>query len=293
MDTSKYKILLAVIKTGSYSAASESLGYTVSGISRMISSLEEETGFQLLIRNKTGVVPTAECKELLPDLERLVQQAELCQQKINAVCGLETGTVRIGTAYSVFYKTIAEITAEFHRSHPGILIQIQNGHSTELANALNRGELDLCIISRRESCKNWVSLFTNELMAAVPESDPLALKSEISINAFSTHAYIETYPQTETDNMLAFRKHQIHPNVQFTTVDSYATRAMVAAGLGIALNNQLNTIGWEQHGIALRPVTPGLPVEIGIAVSQTPSKAVQLCLEQLRQKLTSEKDLLG
>ena len=41
---------------------SEKLGYTASGISRMMAALEEETGFPLLIRSRTGVIPTEECR---------------------------------------------------------------------------------------------------------------------------------------------------------------------------------------------------------------------------------------
>ena len=288
MDTAKYQVLLSAIETGSYSAAAEKCGYTVSGISRMISSLEEETGFPLLVRGKAGVLPTAECKELLPDLKALVQQADLCQQKINAICGLETGTVRIGTAYSTFYKIISEITAQFHQKHPGIVIQIRNGYSTELAAAMDRGELDLCIISKREHHGTWLPLFENEILAAVPENDSLAKEKSVPITAFATHPYIETYPQSDNDNARAFHAHRIRPNIQFTTVDSYATRSMVEAGLGISLNNQLNTVGWDQHGIVMLPVSPSLPVEIGIAVSAHPSKAVQIYLEQLYEKVKKE-----
>lgn len=290
MDTAKYQVLLSAIETGSYSAAAEKCGYTVSGISRMISSLEEETCFPLLVRGKTGVLPTAECKELLPDLKAFIQQADLCQQKINAIRGLETGTVRIGTAYSTFYKEISEITAEFHQSHPGIVIQIRNGYSTELATAMDHGELDICMISKREHHGTWLPLFENEILAAVPENDPLAKESSVPITAFATHPYIETYPQSDNDNTRAFHTHRIRPNIQFTTVDSYATRSMVEAGLGISLNNQLNTMGWDQHGIVMLPVTPRLPVEIGIAVGEHCTKAVQIYLEQLYEKIKKRTD---
>lgn len=65
MDTAKCAALLLAVELGSLSAAAERLGYTVSGMSRMILSLEDELGFRLLNRSRAGVEPTRECALLL------------------------------------------------------------------------------------------------------------------------------------------------------------------------------------------------------------------------------------
>ena len=58
MDTERLNVLLHTIEEGSLTAAAERLGYTTSGVSRMMAALEEETGFPLLVRSRSGVVPT-------------------------------------------------------------------------------------------------------------------------------------------------------------------------------------------------------------------------------------------
>ena len=50
MDTERINALLCTIEERSLTAAAEKLGYTTSGISRMMAALEEETGFPLLVR---------------------------------------------------------------------------------------------------------------------------------------------------------------------------------------------------------------------------------------------------
>lgn len=52
------------------------MGYTVSGVSRIIASLEDEVGFPLLIRGHRGVVPTVDCQRLLPAAEGLALPAQ-------------------------------------------------------------------------------------------------------------------------------------------------------------------------------------------------------------------------
>ena len=44
MEIDKYKVLLKAIETKSLSSAATTLGYSISGISRMIHSLEKEVG---------------------------------------------------------------------------------------------------------------------------------------------------------------------------------------------------------------------------------------------------------
>ena len=64
MSLKKYRALLEAVECGSLTRAAEKLHYTQPGISHMILSLEEEFGFPLLSRGKSGVTPTPECREL-------------------------------------------------------------------------------------------------------------------------------------------------------------------------------------------------------------------------------------
>ena len=49
MDTAKIAALLAAAELGSISKAADSLGYTQSGVTHIVNSLEEEAGFPLLL----------------------------------------------------------------------------------------------------------------------------------------------------------------------------------------------------------------------------------------------------
>ena len=65
MDTEKCAALLCALEEGTLARAAERLGYTPSGISRMVAALEEELGFPLLYRSRGGVTATGECEALL------------------------------------------------------------------------------------------------------------------------------------------------------------------------------------------------------------------------------------
>ena len=49
MNIDNYRVFIRVAKIGNLTAAAEQLGYTQSGISHIVSALEQEFGFQLLV----------------------------------------------------------------------------------------------------------------------------------------------------------------------------------------------------------------------------------------------------
>ena len=103
MDTEKCTALLCVLESGSITAAAEKLGYTVSGVSRMMAALEAESGFPLLLRSRTGVAPTEDCIRMLPTFRELARLGALCEARSLAVRGLDTGVIRVGSVYGAYY----------------------------------------------------------------------------------------------------------------------------------------------------------------------------------------------
>ncbi len=102
METEKYRALMCAIETGSLTAAAERLQYTPSGISRMVSALEEETGFPLLLREHGGVRPTAECTRMLGAFRALLYAADSCAtySMVEAGLGLSMNNAVNGRLWS-------------------------------------------------------------------------------------------------------------------------------------------------------------------------------------------------
>ncbi len=74
MGASRYEVFCKVVELGSLTQAAEVLGYTQPGISHIISAMEEEFGFPLLIRSRSGVRPTADGERVLPIIRRIFKR---------------------------------------------------------------------------------------------------------------------------------------------------------------------------------------------------------------------------
>lgn len=287
MDIEKIKALICVLEEKSISGAAEKMGYTPSGVSRMMAALENEFGFQLLVRKKEGVSATADCMQMLPAIMAHIRSNEECLQMAAKIRGMEVGTVTIGSAYSEYYRWLSTCIKEFHKKYPGILIELSSGYSSDLNDKVLTHRLDIAIISRRDVMDQWIPLCKDPVMAWVPMDHRLAEMKEIPIEEFAKENYIDANPEYVTDNALIFEKYGISPNIQIQSKDSYASWQMVEAGLGIGLNNYINSkdrIG----NVKVLPLIPAQTIEIGITYSSEMTLAGRVFIDQVKNNYISK-----
>ena len=264
MDTTKCTALLTILEKGSLSAAADALGYTPSGISRMIDSMEEETGFALLTRSRRGVALTPEGEDMLPLIRDLARAGERYEQSAHRILGLDVGHIHIGTAYFAFYPWLGELIAGFHERYPAISVDIKESPSAQLARGLAEGALDVAFMSRREGDHEFRLIRKDPLVAILPPGHPYATKKALPAERFSEEPFIQLLPGHETDNAIYFRENGIRPNIQFTSSDTISGAAMVAAGLGITTSNALIAEELGDNVVKI-PLDPPRLVEIGMS----------------------------
>lgn len=109
MDQNKCVALLTAIDLGNLTRAAEQLGYTQSGLSYVIKTLETELGFPLLVRSRTGVRPTEDCQRILPLLRDLDRKSRQLEQEAADIRGLAVGTVSLATFPSISRFWLPEI----------------------------------------------------------------------------------------------------------------------------------------------------------------------------------------
>lgn len=276
MDTDKCSALIRVLELGSLSAAAEDLGYTPSGISRMMAALESEVGFPLLIRSRDGIRPTPECDSMLPQFRRLIRESSLTMQMADSLRGAETGEVRVGIQYPSFYKPLSALIHDFTDRYPGIKVEIFEGMSTVLADQLSARELDICIISRRKGDFEWRSLVDDPMVLLVPAGHPLEKKGSASVSDIRKEPFILMFPGEETDSSTYLTMNRIDSDVRFRCHNMYAAYRMVGAGLGVTLDNSIFTAEYRPlFGDSVSTVTLEMPyvIPIGIAAARTENRS--------------------
>ena len=101
MSLKKYEAFVRTVELGSLTRAAEAMGSTQSRISHVLSTLEEEYGFVLLRRNRSGIRLTEAGAMVLPKMQEILQKDRELTELIGDIRSADAGTVRLGAFTSV------------------------------------------------------------------------------------------------------------------------------------------------------------------------------------------------
>ena len=119
MDSKKLEILVTAVDLGSFSRASEVVGYTQSGITHMMDALEREIGFPLLIRGRGGVKLTEQGEQMMPAIREFLRANANLENQIRAVGESKTQVIRIAAYASIAMQVHAEPRCQRGPAHGG------------------------------------------------------------------------------------------------------------------------------------------------------------------------------
>lgn len=175
MNIKKYEAFIRAVELGSLSKAAEELGYTQSGISHMMQSLEEEVGFPLLVRTSSGILPNAEGETLLPAIRRLLRTNDALAQTIAQIKGADSGRVRVIAFSSAAACWLPEVICRFQRDFPHVEVMLREADGDTIDAVMEAHEADLCLDAGGATRSvEWLPLCRDQLMAVLPKGHRLA-----------------------------------------------------------------------------------------------------------------------
>ena len=128
---------------GTLQTAAESLGITHSAISRLLSSLEAQVGFQLFFRKKNYLTPTTEAEQLHQNVERMLSAMRDVEATAMAISKQQMGTLTIAAA-PIFCDTfLLDAIAEFKESHPQIGVKVYDVGMVDLLSMIRKNLCDI------------------------------------------------------------------------------------------------------------------------------------------------------
>lgn len=157
------KCFVAVVDAGSLSSAAGEVHRSQSAVSMQLKKLEAALGRQLLVRGPRQLRLTTEGQTLLGYARRML---DLHAEAQAAFHGEElTGRVRLGVPDDYAAKYLTPVLKRFAPRHGGVQIELNCEQSTSLIPRVERGELDLALVSRGDRRRG--TLLFHEPMAWV------------------------------------------------------------------------------------------------------------------------------
>lgn len=142
VDWERQRAFLAVVDTGSLSAAARQLGAAQPTVRRRIEDLEAQLGVALFTRSPSGLTPTALGKDLAQHARAMALAAASLARAASAEAGAASGVVRITASEVVGMEVLPAILAELREAHPGLVFELALTNRSE---DLLRREADIAV----------------------------------------------------------------------------------------------------------------------------------------------------
>ncbi len=265
MDSKKLEILMTAADLGSFTKASEVVGYTQSGLTHMMDALEREIGFPLLQRNHNGIQLTEQGMQLMPAIREFLQANANLENQIQVIAQQKTEVIRIAAYASIAMQWMPEILYRFRRICPEVNVDLRMvDHALEPFELLENGRTDVIFASRQNySCCDWIPLYHERMYAILPRDYPLGGREMFPLEEYADQEFIMPYGKFDNDVKAALDPVGVKLNARVSRVDDETVIRMVGRGLGVSMMTELMIRGRTDDVLCV-PVEPPAIRELGM-----------------------------
>jgi DNA-binding transcriptional LysR family regulator len=232
LDVTRLRVLDAVARLGSVTAAAKELHYTQPTVSHHLARLEVETGAQLLQRAGRGVRLTPAGRLLADRAAEIIGRIDAAGSELSAHVGLTAGRVRLAGFSSVIGSLVPRAAAALGRAHPGLQINLTDTHPPEAIELLRTGKVDVAIIFRYDETEPE----PDDIRLHHLLDDPLYVLSTRrgdTLASLRDATWIAGCHRCRTHLLSMCAGAGFEPTIGYTSDDMVVMQALVAAGLGV------------------------------------------------------------
>jgi DNA-binding transcriptional LysR family regulator len=283
----RLRVLVAVARHGSVTAAAHALNYAQPSVSHHIARLEAETGARLTQRAGRGIRLTDAGRLLAERAEEIIGRLDAAENELAAHIGLRGGRIRLAAFPSALGTIVPAAAARLEAEHPGMDLTLAEAEPPEAVRMLRAGYVDVALVFRHAQGGADAAPPANAedgTRARALLDDPIYLVTQAGATSGTdgpathtpgTHAPASPAGAAEPD-LAAFADRRwiagcercrsyllwqceaagFTPKIAFTTDDFVAVQALVAAGLGVTTLPGLALRAARHPGIQATPL-PG------------------------------------
>jgi DNA-binding transcriptional LysR family regulator len=148
LDVTRLRVLVAVARYGSVTAAARALNYAQPSVSHHLARLEAETGIKLIQRAGRGIRLTDAGRLLAERAAEVIGRLDAAENELNAYTGLRASRLRLA-AFPSALGTIVPAAAAMLRGHqPGLDLRLTEAEPPEALRMLRAGHVDVALVFR-------------------------------------------------------------------------------------------------------------------------------------------------
>lgn len=278
----------AIVVSGSVTEAARRLGLTQPGVSRLLSQLEKQVGFELFIRDHGKLVPTQEGRLLFEEVELSLSSMERVYSLVRDIAGFRVGQLKVVAPPSFSEGLLPDIVQGFLARFPRVRLSI-DARSLETSKELIATRIADCGFLKLPLDRpdlHAEKIVTSSTACVMVADHPLARRSVLGPVMLRGEPLILLGLGRASRNRIEseFAREGINPDVRLETHTVASACALAARGLGIALVNELLAKPYLRPGLVMTRFAPLVENEYAFVTSALakPSRLTQQFLEETR-----------
>ncbi|MDS0528536.1 LysR family transcriptional regulator [Clostridium sp. SHJSY1] len=265
MTLQQLETFVQIVNLGSFTKAGQNLSLTQSAISHIIASFEEELGFNLLYRNRTGVSLTNEGLKIYEYALDILNKASLIKQEAASILGMDSGLLRVGSFPSVSSEILPNIILNYQKKYPNIDLKIFEGTYDEIEDWISSGTIDLGFSANPSKGLDFIPLWNDNLVVITNKEHPLSFKNSFSMKDLESYPFIMSKSGCDLLIKKIFKENNINPKIKFEIENNHTILSMVSKGLGVSIVPEM-ILSFNSFKLNVIKLTPNYFRNIGLLI---------------------------
>ena len=310
LDVTRLRVLVAVARCGSVTAAARELNYAQPSVSHHLARLEAETGTKLIQRAGRGIRLTDAGRLLAERGAEVIGRLDAAENELAAYTGLRAGRLRLAAFPSALGTIVPAAGAMLREHQPGVDLRLTEAEPPEALRMLRAGYVDVALVFRYSPDPDGMAAGRDgestddesgiDLAEGLREKllldEPVHLVTSASAHAgpggaeppaelagYARHRWIAGCDRCRANLLRQCALAGFTPKIAFTTDDYVAVQALVAADLGVSTLPALCLRAARHPGIRTVPLPGARRYVFAVRYGDPPDPpAVNLLMEVLR-----------
>jgi len=150
MNTRHARIILTIIREGSFTAASKALYITQPTLSQTVRQIESQLGESIFVRGHSSVTLTPAGELYAQAARRIIQAETQLRESLSMLHGRTEGTLRLGLCVHRSEELLPQVLPDFFASYPDIHVDVRESNTQRLEQMLLHDEIDMAILTTRK-----------------------------------------------------------------------------------------------------------------------------------------------
>lgn len=254
MDLRQLRYFVAVAEERHFGRAAQRLSMTQPPLSQQIRALEASLGAPLFVRTNRSVELTAVGRQLLPEVRRILADADALPAFAQGLAHGEVGTLSLGFVSTADYGILPPLLREFGERYPRVRLQLLEATSDVQVEALMDGRIDAGLFippvpARYANELSYLPIVREPLMLALPAGRGMAAGDDnvadtqpgapVSLADFADEPLVifprRVAPAFYDIIMGCYAALGLTPRVGQEAIQMQTIVSLVSAGMGVAL----------------------------------------------------------